>query len=169
MRNALIQAGRIEYKKGKGNQCGTYQLIPFDANNVTQPVTQTDTHSGTQTVTQVWQDCSTLINSNINYKLNDDDGDDVRVRDESGKLLTPEILFADCFQQKPSQVEIENCMQILKIYDPDLVEYAFERAAEMGQKNLAYVRGILNRLRDRGIKNMGDMADYDMSYQGGRA
>jgi hypothetical protein len=53
-----------------------------------------------------------------------------------------------------------------QIHDPDLVEYAFERAAEMGQKNLAYVRGILNRLRGRGIKDMGDMADYDMSHEG---
>ncbi|HCA29885.1 MAG TPA: hypothetical protein DEP23_10110, partial [Ruminococcaceae bacterium] len=54
-------------------------------------------------------------------------------------------------------------MQLLKMNDPDLVEFAFERAAEIGQKNLAYVRGILNRLHNRGIKDMGDMADYDMS------
>lgn len=169
MRNVLIQAGRIEYKKGKGNQCGTYKLIPFDANNVTQTVTQVDTHSGTQTVTQVWQDCCTLINSNSNSKLNDDGGDVARACDETGKTLTPEILFSECFQQNPSPVEIKNCEQILRIYDPNLVEYAFERAAELGQKNLAYVRGILNRLRGREINNMGDMADYDMSHEGGRA
>lgn len=168
MRNALIQAGRIEYKKGRGNQCGTYKLVPFDANNVTQSVTQTDTHSGTQTVTQVWQNRCTLINSNSNSKLNDDGGDDARARDETGNVLTPEILFSECFQQNPSPVEIKNCEQLLRIYNPDLVEYAFERAAEMNQKNFAYVRGILKRLRGRGINNMGDMADYDMSHEGGR-
>lgn len=167
MRNALIQAGRIEYKKGRGNQCGTYKLIPFDANNVTQSVTQLDTHSGTQTVTQIWQGCCTLINSNSNSNFNDDGGD-ACARDENENLVTPEILFSDCFQQNPSPVEIRNCEQILKVYDPDLVEYAFERAAEMGQKNFAYVRGILNRLRSRGINDMADMADYDMSHEGGR-
>ena len=171
MRNALIQAGRIEYKKGRGNQCGTYKLVPFEANNVTQVVTQTDTQSGAQTVTQVWQNCSTLINSNpnSNFQLNDDVGDDACARDETGNLLTPEFLFSECFQQNPSPAEIKNCELLLRIHDPELVEYAFERAAEMGQKNLAYVRGILNRLRGRGIKNMGDMADYDMSHERGRA
>ncbi len=39
----------------------------------------------------------------------------------------------------------------------------------MDQKNLAYVRGILNRMQSRGIKNMGDMADYDMSHERGKA
>ena len=66
MRNALIQMGRIEYKKGRGNQSGTYKMIPFDANNVTQTVTQPVTHSGTQpviqTVTQVWH----INNNNFN-------------------------------------------------------------------------------------------------------
>lgn len=70
MRNVLIQAGRIVYKKGKGNQSGTYKIIPFDntvvdnyvdnfperlwitfpnsfvSHNVTQTVTQFDTQSG---------------------------------------------------------------------------------------------------------------------------
>lgn len=30
-RNALIKAGRITYEKGKGNQSGTYTIIPFDS------------------------------------------------------------------------------------------------------------------------------------------
>ena len=171
MRNALIQAGRIEYKKGRGNQSGFYKMNPFDANYVTQAVTQSDTQIVTQVFTQTGHSCCTLNNNNINPNpnlSNDDVDGDARTRDETGNLLTPEILFSECFQQNPSPVEIKNCESILRIYDPDLVEYAFERAAEMGQKNLAYVRGILNRLRSRGIKNMGDMADYDMSHEGGR-
>ena len=66
MRNVLIQTGRIVYKKGKGNQSGTYKIIPFDnmyvdkcvdnfpekvwistvSHNVTQSDTQVDTQSG---------------------------------------------------------------------------------------------------------------------------
>lgn len=49
MRNTLIQRGRILYKKGCGNQAGTYQLIPFGEHYVTQTVT----HPVTQKVTQV--------------------------------------------------------------------------------------------------------------------
>lgn len=166
MRNALIQTGRIEYKKGRGNQSGTYRLIPFDANNVTQTVTQPDTHSGTQpvtqTVTQVWHINNNNINPNSNSNIYDVDGDAAGVRGESGKLLTPEILFSECFQTTPSEFEIKRCEQLLHLNDPDLVEYAFERASEMGQKNLAYVQGILSRMNQRGIHDMGDLADWDM-------
>lgn len=70
MRNVLMQIGRIEYKKGRGSQAGTYKMIPFEAHNVTQTVTQYDT----QTVTQVWSQTghlcnnkSTLINNNNIY------------------------------------------------------------------------------------------------------
>lgn len=74
MRNVLIQAGRIVYKKGKGSQSGTYKIIPFDnsivenyvdnfpdkvwvtpfvSNNVTQNDTQSVVSNNvTQTVTQ---------------------------------------------------------------------------------------------------------------------
>ena len=99
MRNVLIQAGRISYKKGKGNQSGTYKIIPFDKsyvdnyvdnfperlwintalNNVTQAdtqiVTQTDTQSGhkplhnTDGNSDLRNIMSTLINSN-NIKNN---------------------------------------------------------------------------------------------------
>lgn len=84
MRNVLIQHGRIVYKKGKGNQSGTYSLIPLGANYVrqmdtqnktmvwiilgahyeTQMGTQVETQTETQTETQMRQDRSTLINSN---------------------------------------------------------------------------------------------------------
>lgn len=66
MRNVLIQSGRIRYKKGKGNQCGTYRMIPFDTHYVTQSVTQPDT----QTVTQMWHNPCTLINNNNNSNFN---------------------------------------------------------------------------------------------------
>lgn len=96
MRNVLIQAGRIVYKKGKGSQSGTYKIIPFDnsivenyvdnfpdkvwvtsfvSNNVTQSVTQLDTQSGhkrlhkADTNSDLCNIMSTQINSN-NIKNN---------------------------------------------------------------------------------------------------
>lgn len=64
MRNLLVQVGRIEYRKGKGNQSGTYKLIPFDAHNVTQIVTQLETQTDTQVWTQTGHKSSTLNNYN---------------------------------------------------------------------------------------------------------
>lgn len=61
MRNDLIQRGRIRYRKGKGNQCGTYQMIPFN----TQYVAQTVTQPGTQTGTQLWRKQVLLNNNNL--------------------------------------------------------------------------------------------------------
>lgn len=48
-RNELVQKGYVEYKKGSGNQCGTYLLVCFDTQNDTQVDTQTDTQADTQT------------------------------------------------------------------------------------------------------------------------
>lgn len=71
MRNVLIQKGRIRYRKGKGNQCGAYQIIPFD----TQYVVQTVTQSGIQTGMQLWHKQVPLNNntstSNFNFLSGD--------------------------------------------------------------------------------------------------
>lgn len=72
------------YKKGKGNQCGTYKLIPFGANYVTQTVTQLETQTDTQVWSQTGQNHGTLINNNIyppNVNSNSFfDGDDEQAR-----------------------------------------------------------------------------------------
>lgn len=52
------------YKKGKGNQCGTYKLVPFGANYVTQTVTQLEAQTDTQVWSQTGQNHGTLINNN---------------------------------------------------------------------------------------------------------
>ncbi len=177
-RNKLKQAGRIDYKERNGRLSTIYRMIPFVSVTQTQNeeseicVCHTNTNrdtTGTQTGTQPGHKTGTLNklkhkqNINENKKeINDVDDDAASVRDEAGKLLTPEILFMESFQAEPSPVESRGCEQLLGAYDPDLVEYAFERASELGQKNLAYVRGILGRMKQRGIHDMGDLADWDM-------
>lgn len=46
-RNTLIQMGRIKYKKGSGNQCGIYEIIPFECNIFDTNVAQTWHNGGT--------------------------------------------------------------------------------------------------------------------------
>ena len=125
----------------------------------------------TQSGTQLGHKSGTLNKLKQKQNINENkkeiyvvDGDaaGADVRNEAGKLLTPEILFSECFQKEPAPFESKRCDQLLNLHDPDLVEYAFERSAEMGQKTLAYVQGILNRMAQRGIHDMGDLADWDM-------
>lgn len=95
MRNVLIQSGRIRYRKGKGNQSGTYQMVPFDTHYVTQSVTQPGTQPGTQTVTQMWRNRGPLnnynntSNCNSNFSLVGDDGTgaDASVGEEAKDLV----------------------------------------------------------------------------------
>lgn len=48
-RNELVQKGYVEYRKGSGNQAGTYLLVCLDTQTATQADTQSDTQTGTQT------------------------------------------------------------------------------------------------------------------------
>lgn len=171
MRNVLIQSGRIEYRKGRGNQSGTYKIVPFDTQYVAQTVTQSATQSDTQTVTQVWRIPGPLNNINYNSNSNkNDDVDDAAREHEDGEdgKKTPTALFCNFFNRNPTPAEAAQCERWLQAKEYDLVEYAFFRACKTDNKNLAYVGGILKNLKSRGIKNMGDIADYDVSHERGK-
>jgi DNA replication protein DnaD len=172
MRNVLIQTGRIEYRKGKGNQCGTYKVIPFDANYVTQTVTQVVTQSDTQTDTQTGYKCCTLINNNINNNSNylNDDDDDARAgveeeTEDGEKRKTPEQLFALYFGKPPTAAEVSQCNLWLESRDYDLVEFAFHQACATDNKNIAYAGGVLKKLRNRNVKDMGDLAEDHLNWE----
>lgn len=66
VRNELIQKGYIEYKKGTGNQAGTYLIVQFD----TQTDTQTDTQVGTQMSHNSAHNMSTLNKQKLNKTKN---------------------------------------------------------------------------------------------------
>lgn len=77
MRNVLIQAGRIVYKKGKGNQSGIYKIIPFDnslteyyVDNVVENVwVATDTTFVSHNVTQFDTQLDTQFDTQSGHKL----------------------------------------------------------------------------------------------------
>lgn len=177
MRNALVQAGRIEYRKGRGNQSGTYRLIPFDTQYVAQTVTQADTQSVTQPVTQVWRKLCTISNYNntptFNPNLYYDDGDDARggAQESGGNFegegpseVTPDTLFQKYFGKNPTEAERGICRIFLDKFDNDVLETAFFRACELDNKNFGYVKGIMENYQKRGVKDMGDVADDDMRH-----
>lgn len=104
-------------------------------------------------------------NANDNDNVNDNDnandyyykGTDVVVDD-----FTLIKMFVDNFGRQPSKFEIDRTMWMFTAYDRELVEDAFEVAAQQDKKNIAYVMGILNKQKEAGISNMEDLAQYNM-------
>lgn len=94
-----------------------------------------------------------------------DDYDDARVGAEE---ITPSWLFAQYFGKSPTPAEERQCSGWITTWDPDLLESVFYRACTADQKNLAYVGGILQNYRKRGINSMGDVAEDDMRHAAGR-
>lgn len=237
MRNVLIQKGRIVYKKGKGNQSGTYKIIPFDnsyvegyvdnfpekvwvsieAHNVTQidiqTEIQTDTQSGhnllhnSDTNPDLCNIFSTLINSNniknkniYNNSFCDDDVS--RAREENQSVdnslsdFLPEIngyfgmteqiktelqyftqeLFNHYLTRSPCKNDYLYVFQAVyhseraqdgswtMTLDEDkkeILRYAFDKAARAGCGTWAYIDGVLDNIRERGLKTLKDCEWYD--------
>lgn len=176
MRNVLIQSGRIGYRKGRGNQSGTYRLIPFDTQYVTQTVTYSATQTDTQTATQVWHNLGTLNNNTYtpNSNLFYGDGGDARGRAGAGNdeendgetppAITPDYLFLHHFGITPTPSEREHCQIFLDRYDPEVIDSAFHSASVADKKNFGYVKGIMLNYQARGVKDMGDVAEDDMRH-----
>lgn len=235
MRNALIQKGRIVYKKGKGNQSGTYKITPFDnsyvegyvdnfpekvwvsieAHNVTQidiqSEIQTDIQSGHNMLRNsdanpdLCNIFSTLINSNNiknkNIYNNSFCGDDVsraREENEQGQLseflseincyfgITEKIkaeaqqftaeLFGKYLTRQPCKEDILNVFHAVRHSEQDqngiwrmrldknksdILEYAFQQASAVGCGTWAYINGVLDNIRNRGLKTLKDCEWYD--------
>jgi hypothetical protein len=100
MRNVLIQSRRIEYRKGRGNQSGTYRMIPFDTQYVAQTVTHSVTQTDTQTDTQVWRNLRPLNNNtststgNSNFSFVVEDGSAGETR-EAEKIVGDYLVNRD--------------------------------------------------------------------------
>lgn len=164
-RDKLIECGLLNYRKGKKGSPGKYHIVPLYSKNYSEkgnPVNSTAQPTVYPTVfPTVYPTAIYKQNKTENY----DGDDDARMGAEE---FTPSWLFAQYFGQKAAPAEVQQCADWLKSWDSDLVEYAFFRACSMGQKNLAYVSGVLQEFRRRGINSMGDVAEDDMRHAAGR-
>lgn len=166
MRNVLIQAGRISYKKGKGNQSGTYKIIPFDKsyvdnyvdnfperlwintalNNVTQDdtqiVTQTDTQTGhnllhkPDTNSDLCNIMSTLINSS-SIKNNNIYNNSFRDDEETDAGM----IVVDYYRKLTGNDVTPNRLQLIDGYigdgaEPELICALLDYAVESNVRNV---------------------------------
>lgn len=168
-RNQLKQKGRIDFRERKGNLSTVYQIISFASDYQTQQppytgrVSEYQTQIPTQHPTQLPTQYPTQLPNN--NKLNktklfcDGDADDARACAEE---ITPSWLFVQYFGREPVPAEERQCAMWLDMRNADIVEHAFNQACLADVKNLAYVRGILENFRGRGVEDMGDVAEDDM-------
>lgn len=175
MRNSLIQAERIVYKKGKGSRSGKYSMIPFDAHIVTQYVTQTDTQydttSGREAETsryKVWVLCnnmSTLINNNINNnhsKINfcDDDGGARVCENENANVEAVENIWLEFYHERPNKAIINILSNYLGRFPEELLRIAVEETAKEN-KGIDYLIGIMAKFHERKIRTEDDYWEYE--------
>jgi len=99
----------------------------------------------------------------------EDDGGCARedAEDDGGcACKNPDELFLSYFGFVPTDAERGQCQMILDRCDPEVLEHAFRRACMTGNKNFAYVAGIILNYQDRGVKDMGGVADDDIVHEG---
>lgn len=229
MRNILIQTGRIEYRKGKGSQGGTYKIIPFDtsivdnyvdnfpdrvwisivSNNMTQSLTQMDTQTEQKRIhnpdakeglCKLYGTLTNISNNNINNIYNNafcDDGGIARAAQpeqlsdylselnryfgitEKIKLEAAQFtqeLFGKYTPRQPTRRDVIQVFELVMTTNrgeggswklwldeekKEVLEYAFGQASDSGNRTWSYIRGVLDRLRERGLKNQRDCEYYD--------
>ena len=186
MRNVLIQAGRIEYRKGRGSQSGAYRIIPF----VSQYVTQNDTQPVTQTGHNLLHNQSTLDNNNNNFNNSGDLASNARTREGPGLDeyygMTEDLkqaiscfagdLFTRYFGRPASTYDEQLLFDRVRwaLKDPngqwhagmdeekkELLEYAFKAAVNANALSWSYIDGVLDNLRRRGLTNGHEAETYE--------
>ncbi len=162
-REKLIEAGLIEYKKGKKGSPGRYHMISLYCNFYSTNDRVFDSRHFS--VTDIGNDSLSYSHNRYRYiqeKDFYDDGDDGACARENGPVDV-ERLFGHYFGRRPTPAELEGCGALMRVHDPALVESAFAQSAQMNQLNLAYVRGVLCKFSERGIRTEEDEAAYDLS------
>lgn len=150
-RDKLIEFGLLEYRKGKKGSPNKYRFIPLYCKNYSISYSEYDS---TNAVHPTVQSADIYIKQNETNTYGVDDAHEPEV--------TPENLFSRYFGNAPSPQEKELCGRWLEQLGGERVEQAFFTACMAGEKNLRYVRGVLNNYEERGIKDMGDVAADDM-------
>lgn len=175
MRNVLIQSGRIMYKKGKGNQSGTYKIIPFDnsvvescidnfsdrlwINSKSQYVTQTDTQLDIQnghkqihkvdTSENLCNIFGTQINSNnINNKYNNKDDNN------KNSALSSVVVCYENNVAPINQIVRDSMIDWLNDVDSDVIIWAINEAVKLNKRYWKYIEGILRNQFNKGNTTM---------------
>lgn len=158
-RGKLIEAGLLEYRKGKKGSPGKYRMISLCSNYYSKNDSVFDSVFDSE------NDSTTYSHNKLKTKdiNNSDDGDGGAGARDGVEKFSPELLFRHYFGREGTPAELESCRTFLRIKDPALVQSAFEQACAKDKKNMAYVRGVLRRFSERGIRTEEDEAAFDLT------
>lgn len=165
-RDKLLEAGLLEYRKGKKGSPNKYHLISIHCKFYSGIDSENDSVSNS-------------VSDSISYSHNRhktktetltfscDDGDDnagTRENAVSGNVESfVESMFKKYIGRIPVDGERESCLALMQVHDRALVESAFSEACQRDQKNMAYVRGVLRKFRERGIRTEEDEVAFDLT------
>ena len=174
-RSILQESGLIHVKARAGNQSPIYKIIPFvrqyDAQSVAQSVAQsatgghddaqTDAQSVAQSATGGHDDAQTdaqsVAQSDHIPRHKDIKTKDNRVYDDVGYKEVLKAYRKNIYPM-PGEMDLEKLKGMVDDFGSDTVIKAIDRAVARNKRNLAYIRGILNRWQADGYDEEGTKA-----------
>lgn len=167
-RDALVEAGLIEYKPGRKGKASEYRLLKFGnikrTENVTETVTQNVTDNVTKNVTENVTPNKT--------KIKDEDKlltTTTRTRDEGlGRVMSA---FLDKINPTPSQNSIDLLKGFYEEMGAEVCLAAIDKALDAGpdKRNWNYICGTLRILSRQGVKCLADWKKLDEDWQKSRS
>lgn len=156
-RSILQESGLIHVKARAGNQSPIYKIIPFvrqyDAQTVAQSDAQTtvDGHDDAQSVVQ------SVAQSDHIPRHKDIKTKDNRIYDDVGYKEVLKAYRKNIYPM-PGEMDLEKLKALVDDFGSDTVIKAIDRAVARNKRNLAYIRGILNRWQADGYDEEGTKA-----------
>ena len=167
-RDALVEAGLIEYKPGRKGKASEYRLLKFGNIKRTENATENVTRNVTQNVTE---DVTKNVTENVTptkTKIKDEDKlltTTTRTCDEGlGRVMSA---FLDKINPTPSQDSIDLLKGFCEEMGAEVCLAAIDKALDAGsdKRNWNYIRGTLRSLSRQGVKCLADWKKLDEDWR----
>ena len=167
-RDALVEAGLIEYKPGRKGKASEYRLLKFGNIKRTENATENVTRNVTQNVTE---DVTKNVTENVTpnkTKIKDEDKlltTTTRTCDEGlGRVMSA---FMDKINPTPSQDSIDLMKGFCEEMGAEVCLAAIDKALDAGsdKRNWNYIRGTLRSLSRQGVKCLADWKKLDEDWR----
>lgn len=92
---------------------------------------------------------------------------EIEKEDECQKNALADVVghYQQFINSAPNPMIVDDIREYLETMDADVIKNAFDRAASEGKRQHSYIRGILRSWRDKGIRNMADLARADADWE----
>lgn len=161
-RNRLKQAGFIDVREGKGNQCASYTIRSLLSRNDTQNGAQSDPQSVSQSGPFMSHKVSPLNkqklkeNSNSNYNSACAREDDPFLSD----FDDIEVYYRQNINYSPTQRETQAISKWLSQTCKAGVMYAIDEAVDRGARNKSFISAVVDNLEKSAVKTEEDLELY---------